>query len=36
MNKYEQVHDKLKTLHLEALDSILDNYIENAKDKSFL
>jgi len=36
MNTYEQVHDKLKTLHLEAMDSILDNYIENAKDKSFL
>jgi hypothetical protein len=36
MNTYKQVHDKLKTLHLEAMGSILDNYIENAKDKSFL
>ena len=36
MNTYEQVHEKLKTLHLEAMDSILDNYIENSKDKSFL
>ena len=36
MDTYERVHENLRKLGLETIEISLDNYIENAKDKSFM
>ena len=36
MDTYERVHENLRKLGLETIEITLDNYIENAKDKSFM
>jgi DNA replication protein DnaC len=36
MDTYERVHENLRKLCLETIEISLDNYIENAKDKSFM
>ena len=36
MDTYERVHEYLQKLGLSITDQSIDNYIENAKDKSFI
>ena len=36
MDAYESVHDSLRSLHMDTVDAIIDNYIGNAGDKSFM
>jgi len=36
MDTYERVHEYLQKLGLNITDQVIDNYLENAKDKSFM
>jgi len=36
MDTYERVHEYLQKLGLSITDQSIDNYLENAKDKSFM
>ena len=34
MDQYERVHESLITLGLDTIEHTIDNYLENARDKS--
>ena len=36
MDSYERVHEHLATLGMDTIEKTIENYLENARDKSFL